>query len=238
MMAGGFLVSGDREDQIQLDLEFHNPVALLDLLVAERDGNLITLRDVARVVDGTDDRRRLARFDGEASVGLGIVKVPGANTVAIAEEIRNRVEERIIPSLPPGLELSIAYDESNFILEQIDGLFLTIALGVFLTALVIWFLKSFRSTLIVSLSIPISLMAAIAIIYFFATRCSVTMLAMLLLIGVVVDDDRSAGEHLSPSAERGTRVRGMRRSPEPGGLSGGDRHDLCIGFDLCLGPLP
>ncbi|HLW26137.1 MAG TPA: efflux RND transporter permease subunit [Kiloniellales bacterium] len=190
MMAGGFLVSGDREDQIQLDLEFHNPVALLDLLVAERDGNLITLRDVARVVDGTDDRRRLARFDGEASVGLGIVKVPGANTVAIAEEIRNRVEGRIIPSLPPGLELSIAYDESNFILEQIDGLFLTIALGVFLTALVIWFfLKSFRSTLIVSLSIPISLMAAIAIIYFFGyTLNSVTMLAMLLLIGVVVDD--------------------------------------------------
>jgi len=190
MMAGGFLVSGDREDQIQLDLEYHNPVALLDLLVAEQDGNLITLRDVARVVDGTDDRRRLARFDGEASVGLGIVKVPGANTVAIADEIRQRVEERIAPALPPGLELSIAYDESRFILEQVDGLFLTIALGVILTALVIWFfLKSLRSTLIVSLSIPISLMAAVAVIYFFGyTLNSVTMLAMLLLIGVVVDD--------------------------------------------------
>lgn len=190
MMAGGFLVSGERESQIQLDLEFHNPVALLDLLVAERDGNLITLRDVARVVDGTADRRRLARFDGQASVGLGVVKVPGANTVAIADEIRSRVEERIVPALPPGLELSIAYDESEFILEQVEGLFLTIGLGIVLTALVIWFfLKSLRSTLIVSLSIPISLMAALAVIYFFGyTLNSVTMLAMLLLIGVVVDD--------------------------------------------------
>lgn len=190
MMAGGFMVAGERQDQIQLDLEFHNTISLLDLLIAERDGALITLGDVAQVVDGTDDRRRLSRFNGQTTVGLGVVKVPGANTVAIAEEIRQRVEEQIAPALPPGLELSIAYDESGFILEQIDGLLLTILLGVLLAGLVIWlFLKNLRSTLIVSLSIPISLMAAVAVIYFFGyTLNSVTMLAMLLLIGIVVDD--------------------------------------------------
>ncbi|WP_366554853.1 efflux RND transporter permease subunit [Aquibaculum sediminis] len=190
MMAGGFLEAGQREEQIQLDLEFHDPVALLDLLVAEREGALITLGDVARVVDGTADRRRHSLFNGEPTVGLGVVKIPGSNTAAIAAEIRERVETRIAPALPPGIELSVAYDESVFIQEQVEGLFLTIFLGVVLTALMIWFfLKNLRSTLIVSLSIPISLMASVAVIYFFGyTLNSVTMLAMLLLIGIVVDD--------------------------------------------------
>lgn len=187
---GGFFVSGAREDLIQLDLEYHDLIEMEDLVVAERDGALIRLGDIAEIVDGLEDRRSLARFNGEPAVGLGIVKVSGTNTVAIVDEVRERLENEIIPNLPPGLSLSVAYDESVFIVEQIDALYMTIALGILFAAVVLLiFLKSLRSTAIVSLSIPVSLMAAAAVIYFLGyTLNSITMLALLLLIGVVVDD--------------------------------------------------
>ncbi len=187
---GGFFVSGDREDLIKLDLEYDDLLAMERLVVAERDGALIRLGDVATIIDGLEDRRSLARYNGAPSVGLGIVKVSGTNTVAIAEEVRSRLESDIVPQLPPGLELSVAYDESAFIIEQIDALYMTIALGILFAAMVLLiFLKSLRSTGIVSLSIPVSLMAAAAVVYFLGyTLNSITMLALLLLIGVVVDD--------------------------------------------------
>jgi hydrophobic/amphiphilic exporter-1 (mainly G- bacteria), HAE1 family len=187
---GGFFVSGEREDLIRLDLEYHDLLEMERLVVAERDGALIHLGDIAEIVDGLADRRSLARFNGEPAVGLGIVKVSGTNTVAIAEEVQERLQGQIVPQLPPGLSLSVAYDESVFIVEQVDALYRTIALGIFFAALVLFvFLKSLRSTVIVSLSIPVSLMAAAAVVYFFGyTLNSITMLALLLLIGVVVDD--------------------------------------------------
>lgn len=189
-MAGGFLVSGTQEDLIQLDLEYHNLQELAELIIVERDGSTVRLGDVAEVVDGLDDQRRIARFNGEQAVGLGVAKVAGTNTVAIAEDVKKRVAEEIVPQLPDGLSLSVAYDESRFINEQISSLRNTIGIGIVFAALVLWvFLKSYRSTAIVSLSIPVSLMAAVAVLYFFGyTLNSVTMLALLLLVGVVVDD--------------------------------------------------
>lgn len=190
LQPGGFFVSGDREDLIELDLEYHDLLEMERLVIAERDGALIRLGDIAEIVDGLEDRRSLARYNGEAAVGLGVVKVSGTNTVAIADEVRARLEEEILPELPPGLSLSVAYDDSAFIIEQVDALYMTIALGIlFAAAVLLVFLKSVRSTAIVSLSIPVSLMAAAAVVYFFGyTLNSITMLALLLLIGVVVDD--------------------------------------------------
>ncbi|BAU58406.1 RND multidrug efflux transporter [Halorhodospira halochloris] len=189
-MPGGFMVGGETEDMLKLDIEYHDAEELEQMIVASDGDEQVRLKHVADVIDGLADKRQLARANAEPTIGLGVVKISGANTVAIIEEVKERLDDEIRPQLPPGMELSISTDESEFILEQIDSLFLTIALGILFAGLVMWvFLRNLRSTGIIALAIPVSLMAAIGVIYFFGyTLNSITMLAMLLLIGVVVDD--------------------------------------------------
>jgi HAE1 family hydrophobic/amphiphilic exporter-1 len=193
-MAGGFVVGQRTESLVKLDLEFHSLEALADLIVGYRGekgaGAPIRLKDVAEVADGLTDNRQLARFNGETTVGLGIVKIANTNTVEIVDKIKTKLENELRPQLPPGLQLHIVSNDATFILEIVNSLKEHLIEGTILAALVVWFfLRSVRSTLIISLAIPVSLMGAIAVIYFFGfTLNSLTMLALLLLIGVVVDD--------------------------------------------------
>jgi len=189
-LPGGFLVGGGQENLIKLDMEFDDPEELARLVIANRDGHLVRLGDVAEIVDGLEDYRRLARFNQEPTIGIGVVKIAGTNTVEIVNEVRRRVAEEIDPQLPPGMTLTVSSDQSIFINNLIDNLERTLILAVILAALVMWvFLKSIRSTLIIAASIPVSLLAVVSVIYFFGyTLNSMTMLAILLLIGVVVDD--------------------------------------------------
>jgi hydrophobic/amphiphilic exporter-1 (mainly G- bacteria), HAE1 family len=204
-MPGGFLVADESERLIKLDLEYHHPEALADLIVTAQNGALVRLRDLATVIDGMADPRSLARFNGEPSVGLGIVKISGTNTVAIIDEVHRRLDSQIRPQLPAGMRIDVATDQAQFIIEMIDTLNLTILLATLFAALVLWvFLKNLRSTVIVVLSIPISLAAIIATVYFFGyTLNTVTMLAMLLLIGVVVDDSIVILENIYRHREEG-----------------------------------
>ncbi|WP_111642295.1 efflux RND transporter permease subunit [Marinimicrobium alkaliphilum] len=187
---GGFLVGGRQEQMLNLDLEYSDVDELAELIVARSDERLVRLRDVSDVVDGLSDYRRLARFNGEASVGLGVVKIAGANTVEIIDEVQRRLEAEIKPLLPSGVDIRISSDESIFIRSMIDNLERTLLLAVLLAALVMWlFLKSLRSTFLIAASIPVSLLAVTAVMYFAGyTLNSMTMLAILLLIGLVVDD--------------------------------------------------
>lgn len=187
---GGFLVQNRVENLVKLDLEYHQPQALGQIVVAYRDGAPIRLKDVATIVDGLEDYRQLARFNGEPTVGLGIVKIANANTVAIVDEVKRRLETEIIPALPPGMKISIASNDALFIQEMVDALKGHLIEGTLLAAAIVWlFLRSIRSTLIIATAIPVSLMGAIAVMYFFGyTFNTLTLLALLLLIGVVVDD--------------------------------------------------
>ncbi len=189
-LAGGFVVGQTTEHLVKLDLEFHSLDALAGLVVAQRNGVAVHLSEIAELEDGLTDNRQLARFNGEMTVGLGVVKVANANTVAIAERIKAKLANEIEPQLPPGMKISIVSNDAVFILEIVNSLKEHIIEGTLLAALVVWFfLRSLRSTLIVAVAIPVSLMGAIAVIYFFGyTLNSLTMLALLLLIGVVVDD--------------------------------------------------
>ena len=190
MMAGGFLTSGGREHLVKLDLEYHKVRDLEKLVVAYRDSAPLHLADIANVIDGLEDRRSAAKFNGRESVGLGIVKVSDANTVAIVDEVYRRIETVINPQLPPGLKLSVSSDDSIFVRELVTALQEHLLLGTLLTALVVWlFLKNIRSTLIIAVAIPVSLLGSVALIYFMGyTLNSMTLLALLLLIGIVVDD--------------------------------------------------
>ena len=190
MMPGGFLVSGDTEHMVNLDMEYHNPRELGNLVVAYRDNAPLKLGMMAEIEDGQADPRSFASYNGSETVGIGIAKIANANTVEIIDEAVRRIEQEIRPQLPPGMVLDIASDDSLFVREMVHSLEEHLILGTLLTALVVWvFLKSIRSTIIIALAIPISLFGAIAAIYFFGyTLNQMTLLALLLLIGIVVDD--------------------------------------------------
>jgi HAE1 family hydrophobic/amphiphilic exporter-1 len=189
-LPGGFLVGTLSEDLLKADLEFHDLDALGAMIVAEREGAPIRLRDFAGVEDGLADFRVAARFNGKPTVGIGVVKVQGANTVEIVQEVRRRLATEIVPQLPAGIEIGIAHDEGLLIEQIARALDEHLILGTLLTALVVLlFLRNLRSTLIVTVAIPVSLLGAVAAIYFLGyTFNTMTLLGLLLLIGVVVDD--------------------------------------------------
>ncbi len=189
-MAGGFVVGQTTENLVKLDLEFHTLDRLADLVVGQRNGVAVRLREVAELEDGLTDNRQLARFEGEMTVGIAVIKVANANTVAIVDRVREKVVNEIEPQLPPGLRVVIVSDDASYILDIVNSLKQHLIEGTLLASLVVWFfLRSVRSTMIIALAIPVSLLGAIAVIYFFGyTLNSMTMLALLLLIGVVVDD--------------------------------------------------
>jgi HAE1 family hydrophobic/amphiphilic exporter-1 len=189
-LAGGFVVGQTTESLVKLDLEFHRIDDLAGMILGYKGGYPVRLADVAQIEDGLADNRQLARFNGEPSIGLGIVKVANTNTVAITEAVLARLENEIRPQLPPGMRITVVSNDAIFIHEIVGSLKEHLIEGTLLASLVVWFfLRSLRSTLIIALAIPVSLMGAIAVIYFFGyTLNSLTMLALLLLIGVVVDD--------------------------------------------------
>ncbi len=186
----GFIDSPKREWVVKFDAEFSKVVDMNQLIVAYRQGAPIYLKDVARIQDGLEDARRLARYAGQPAVGLGIVKTSDANTVAVADLVKQRVEKEIRPNLPPGLNIIYSSDESINIRQYIAALDEHLLLGTIFAALMVFlFLKSLRSTLIIATAIPVSLFATFAAMYFAGfTLNKITLLGMLLLIGVVVDD--------------------------------------------------
>ena len=186
----GFIESRAREWLIKFDAEFETVEALSNMIVAYRRGTPIYLHDVARVEDGLEDARKLARYKGQPAVGLGIVKASGANTVALVDRVRERIETEIRPNLPPGLDIQYSSDDSISIRQSIAALNEHLLLGTLFAAIMVFlFLKSIRSTLIIATAIPISLMATFAAMYFAGfTLNKITLLGLLLLIGVVVDD--------------------------------------------------
>ena len=189
-LAGGFLVGNTTEHLVKLDLEFHSLDEMKDMIVASRAGLPVRLSDVAVLEDGLSDNRQLARYNGATTVGIGVVKVSNTNTVAIVAEVLRRVNGEIIPQLPPGFTLAVVSNDATFILQLVATLKEHLLQGTLLAALVVWmFLRSLRSTLIIATAIPVSLFGAIAVMYFAGfTFNSITMLGLLLLIGVVVDD--------------------------------------------------
>ncbi|MBK8065684.1 MAG: efflux RND transporter permease subunit [Betaproteobacteria bacterium] len=209
--SGGFLTGKNTEHLVKLDLEFHKLDDLASMIVGYRDGAPVRIKDVAEIEDGLSDFRQLARFEGKPTIGIGIVKVPNTNTVEIIRKVQERIETEIRPQLPPGFEYHYVQNDAIFIGEMVAALKSHLLEGTLLAALIVWlFLKSFRSTLIIATSIPVSLFGAIAVMYFFGyTFNSVTLLALLLLIGVVVDDAivvleniHRHREHLEPNAMR------------------------------------
>lgn len=189
-LPGGFLVSNQAEQLLKLDLEFHSTKALADLVVSNKEGVSIRLKDIASVEDGITDNRQVARYNGKPTVGIGMVKIANANTVDIIKEVERRLEQDVRPNLPPGMQLEVSTNDGIFINQMVASLKEHLVEGTLFAALIVLiFMRSFSSTLMICLEIPVSLLGAIAVMYFSGyTFNSMTLLALLLLIGVVVDD--------------------------------------------------
>jgi HAE1 family hydrophobic/amphiphilic exporter-1 len=189
-LPGGFLVSSQAEQLLKLDLEFHKIKDLAELVIVDRAGAAIRLKDVATLEDGITDNRQVARYNGKPTVGLGMVKIANANTVDIIKEVERRLETDVRPNLPPGMKLEISTNDGIFINQLVASLKEHLVEGTLFAALIVLiFMRSLSSTLMICLEIPVSLLGAIAVMYFAGyTFNSMTLLALLLLIGVVVDD--------------------------------------------------
>ncbi len=185
----GRIEGAAREFTIRTEGEFPTPEAFNRLVVAYRDEAPVRLGDVGHVESGVEDERTLARFLGRPAVGLGIVKQSKANTIEVAQNVK-RVIKEMDRFKPPEVETRVAYDSSIFIERSINEVKQTLLIAGGLVVLVIFFfLRSVRSTIIPALAIPTSIITTFAFIYFFGfTINNLTLLALVLAIGLVVDD--------------------------------------------------
>jgi multidrug efflux pump len=159
-------------------------------LILRNDGaKVVRLRDIGIAKEGVENERTIARSNGKPCIFLGIVKQAKANTVEVARGIKAELE-KIRPSLPPGIEANVNYDESTFVERAIREVWVTLGIAFGLVVLIIFvFLRNVRSTIIPTVAIPVSIVATFAILQLLGYSINIlTMLALVLAIGVVVDD--------------------------------------------------
>jgi multidrug efflux pump len=186
---GGRVEGLSREFAVQTRGDLTNPEEFGAIIVSHKDNDIVRLRDVADVSVGAQDERSVARYNGQPAVGLGIVKQSKASTVDVAATIRAALPE-LSRQIPDGMKLDVAYDSSTFIDDSISQVTETLIIAMCLVILVVLaFLKSFRATAIPTLAIPISIIGSFAVAYFAGFTINIlTLLALVLAIGLVVDD--------------------------------------------------
>ncbi len=174
-------------------------------LVIKREGTaLVRLGDIGHAAVGVEDVHATARFNGKPAMGLGIVKQSQANTIQVAHGIKSELE-KLKPLIPSGVNIAIPYDESIFIEKAVKEVWVTLAIAFLLVVAVIYtFLRNFRSTLVPTVTIPVSIMATFGILYALGFSINiVTMLALVLAIGLVVDDVIVVLENITRHMEEG-----------------------------------
>jgi HAE1 family hydrophobic/amphiphilic exporter-1 len=188
-------VPGGRVDQDSRDLilrtmgRIEDPAGFGDIVVTNRGGVPLRIRDVARVIDTEEEPRTLARLDGSPTVSLIVQKQSGANTVEVIRSVKEALAERR-SSLPPGMSAQVVRDQSGFILSSVRTVEEHLVLGALLACVVVLlFMGDWRSTLIASLAIPTSLIATFLLMDAAGfTLNNMTLLALALAVGVVIDD--------------------------------------------------
>lgn len=166
-----------------------DPRGFDDLVVATRDGRPIRIRDVGRTEDGTREQRSTARLNGQPCVQMEVRRQSGANTVAVIEAIKARIPQ-LAAQLPPDVRIEVIRDQSRYIHEALGEIQLHLVLGSILASLVVLlFMRNLRATLIAAVAIPASVIATFGMMWALDfTLNSVTMLALVLMVGIVIDD--------------------------------------------------
>ncbi|GIU47028.1 efflux RND transporter permease subunit [Shewanella algidipiscicola] len=204
-LPAGSVESQDRHFTVRLERSFKNANDFANLVLAEGDdGYLIKLGDVARVEVGSEEERITFRGNKESMIGLGVSKQSTANTLDVARAA-NALVDKINPTLPAGMEIKRSYDSSVFIEASVKEVYQTLFIAMFLVIVVIYlFLGSVRAMLIPALTVPVSLMATFIVLYALGYTINLlTLLAMILAIGMVVDDAIVVLENIHRRIEEG-----------------------------------
>lgn len=200
----GRIESTAREFSVLAETDLINPEEFRDIVLRQTPDGLIRLSDVARVDIGVEDERTFVRYKQENAVALGVVKQSTANPLSVAQLVKQELP-RIRDNLPDGMELNIGYDRSVFIDRSIESVYSTLFQAVALVVAIIYlFLGSWRATLIPMLTIPISLIAAFGAMAALGFSVNtLTLLALVLAIGLVVDDAIVVLENIERHIEMG-----------------------------------
>jgi HAE1 family hydrophobic/amphiphilic exporter-1 len=203
-LPSGRIESLSKEYTVKVKGEFVNVSDFNDLVIAYYNGAPVRLRDLGKVEDGMEERRSIVRYNGIPAVGLGVQKQSGTNTVAVVDAVKAEIV-KINKTLPPGMTLNIAIDQSTFIRRSIAEVQKHLILGSFFAVLaVLIFLRNIRTTLISAMALPISIIATFALIRAFGfTFNNMTMLALTLSVGLLIDDAIIVIENIYRHVEEG-----------------------------------
>ena len=185
----GRIESTSREFSVRSLGELKTPEEFGALVVSSEGGRVVRLRDVARVELGSENYRSIMRYNGVPSIGVGVVRQSKANLIEAANAVEAELPA-IRQSLPPGVDLVLSFDSADYVRASIREAQDTLILAAILVVIIIFvFLRNLRGTLIPGLAIPTSIIAAFGLMYAFGfTINNLTLLALILAIGIVVDD--------------------------------------------------
>jgi HAE1 family hydrophobic/amphiphilic exporter-1 len=212
----GRVESGTREELVRVTGRITDPVQFAAVVVANRGGQPVRLGQIARIEDATEEERSLAFVNNQRAVSLDVQKVSGANTVAVADEVKEEVEE-LEASLPAGVAISIVRDNSEQIRHSVEDVIFELILGALLTIIVVMlFLNDWKATAITSLALPVSVISSFVLMNVLGfTLNMLTLMGLSLSIGILIDDaivvienivrHREMGEDHFSAASWGTR---------------------------------
>jgi HAE1 family hydrophobic/amphiphilic exporter-1 len=188
-LPGGRIESISKEYEVKIKGEFSKVHDFNDLVVTYYNGAPVRIRDIGKAEDGMQEKRTIVRFNGMSAVGLGVQKQSGTNTVEVVNRVKKELEN-IKKTLPPGMDIGIAFDQSTFINRSINEVQHHLIFGGFLAVLAVFiFLQNVRTTLISAVALPVSVIATFALLRAFGfTFNNMTMLALSLSIGILIDD--------------------------------------------------
>ena len=192
------------EKSIRLRGRLEGPEDFANVVVAERGGALIRLRDVATVRDGTEEPRTMAIFNGKEAVGISVLKAKGYSTTAVSQQIRERLD-LLQDRLPAAARLEVVQDAGERVAQAVTNVQKALIEGAALTVLVVFiFLNSWRSTVITGLALPVSVLASFIAVWAFGfTLNTMSLLGLSLSIGILIDDAIVVRENIVRHIEMG-----------------------------------
>src|SRR5437660_3862951 len=211
---GGNVETGKRELVLRTLGRFNDPREMEDLVVANINGAPIKIRDIGRVEDGTKEQRSVAHLNGVPTVTLEVRRQSGANTVEVITNIKTQLD-RVKAQLPGDMKMEVIRDQSRYIDAALHEITRHLILGSILASLVVLlFMRSWRSTLIAAVAIPCSVISTFGMMRALNfTLNGVTMLALVLMVGVVIDDAIVVLENIFRFVEE-KRITPMRAAKE------------------------
>lgn len=215
-LPSGLVESLSRVLSIETRGELKTPEEYNNLVIKQDSATFVRLSDIGHAAVGVEDEKSVARFNSKPAIGLGVVKQSKANTIDVTRKVKKEIEE-IRSLIPQGIEIAFPYDESIYVERAIKEVWETLFIAFGLVVLSIYiFLHDFRSTLVPTLTIPVSIIATFGVLYAMGYSINiVSMLAFVLAIGLVVDDSIIVLENIYRHIEEGMKpmaaaIRGMK----------------------------